>query len=226
MDELETLEIETGPQPVAAVIWLHGLGADAHDFEPVVPILNLGPDRPMRFIFPNAPVQPVTINGGMSMRSWYDILGLEAGSREDVAGVRAIAGPIAALLDREQQRGLSADRILLAGFSQGGAMALYTGLRYPSPLAGILALSCYLPDAASLEAELPAANRAVPIFMAHGNADPVVAPSLGQKSFQQLLAAGCEVSWKSYPMPHSVIPEELADIRQFLDAQVRPLAAR
>ena len=220
MPELETLELETGPEPLASVIWLHGLGADAHDFEPAVPMLDLGPERPVRYVFPNAPVRPVTINGGMAMRAWYDIVGLDGGLREAESDVREVAGPIRELIERERARGLRASRIFLAGFSQGGAMALFTGLRYPQPLAGILALSCYLPVAASLEAEMTEAGREVPIFMAHGTADPVVPVTLGRKSYAVLQAAGCNVSWHSYPMQHAVIPEELADIRRFLGQQI------
>lgn len=222
---LETLELETGPDPVASVVWMHGLGADAHDFEPVVPMLALDARRPLRYVFPNAPVRPVTVNAGMRMRAWYDIRDLDISSRGDLDGVRESAAAITQLIEQERARGFAADRILLAGFSQGGAMALFAGLRYRDTLAGIIALSCYLPDPDTLAVEMPAANRGVPIFMAHGDLDPVVAPALGRSSRERLEAAGCSVSWHSYPMPHAVIPQELADIRSFLDRVISPRPA-
>lgn len=220
--DLDTLDIETGADPVSSIIWMHGLGADAHDFEPVVPMLALDPPRAVRYVFPNAPVRPVTINGGMRMRAWYDIRDFDIDKRGDLDGLRESADAVARLIRREQAAGFPAGRIFLAGFSQGGAMALYTALRQPEPLAGIIALSCYLPEPDSLSAEMPEANREMPIFMAHGDQDPVVAPALGRISCERLQAAGCQVSWHSYPMPHAVIPQELADIRAFLDREVRP----
>ena len=218
MEALETLVIETGPRPVGAVIWLHGLGADAHDFEPVVPMLGLGPDRQLRYIFPNAPVRPVTVNGGMPMRAWYDIASLGGTSAgEDEPGIRSSAQAIESLIREQESAGLDPGRVLLAGFSQGGAMALHTGLRQSRRLAGILALSCYLPLSARLGVEMTAASREVPIFMAHGEADPVVPIGMGRASCELLLAAGCDLRWHSYPMMHAVIPEELRDIREFFD---------
>ncbi len=221
MYSLDILEAETGQPAVATVIWLHGLGADAHDFEPVVPLLGLGPERPLRFVFPNAPTRPVTINGGMVMRAWYDIFGFDATSREDEAGVRAISEDITALIHAEVERGVAAEQVFLAGFSQGGAMALFSGLRYPFKLGGLLALSCYLPAGDSLAAEMSEENRGTPIFMAHGSQDPVVSPKLGEISREKLLAENCDLRWHSYDMDHTVTPEELMDIRQFLDALVK-----
>lgn len=219
MTELSTVEHETGPEPDAALIWLHGLGADAHDFEPVVPILSLGPGRPLRFVFPNAPIRPVTINAGMQMRAWYDIGDLDPdGHPEDETGIRAAARSVDALIDAQIALGIGAQRIVLGGFSQGGATALFTGLRYPRRLAGVIGLSCYLPLAGTLPAELSADNRSTPIFQGHGSADPVVPEWIGRTSHEQLVAAGCEASWHTYPVPHAVIPEELADVREFLDA--------
>ena len=222
--ELDTLDMETGPDPVASIIWMHGLGADAHDFEPVVPMLALDAARAVRYVFPNAPVRPVTINGGMRMRAWYDIRDFDINTRGDLDGLRESADAVVRLIERERASGFPPGRIFLAGFSQGGAMALYTALRQPEPLAGIIALSCYLPEPDSLDAEMPAANREVPIFMAHGDLDPVVAPALGRMSRERLEAAGCRVSWHTYAMPHAVIPQELADIRAFLDRELRPLS--
>ena len=212
---LTTTEHQTGADPKAAVIWMHGLGADAHDFEPVVPVLDLGPERPVRYVFPNAPMRPVTINGGMVMRAWYDVLGFGPESPEDQPGIRGSAEEIGALIEREEKRGIPPERIVIAGFSQGGATALYTALRYPKRLAGILALSAYLPMPESLPAEAHPANQRAPIFMAHGEADHVLPIWIGRHAYEKLLALNYEISWKSYPMMHGVIPEELADIREF-----------
>lgn len=218
MTELSTLEHETGPDPDAAVIWLHGLGADAHDFEPVVPVLALGPGRPVRFVFPNAPVRPVTLNAGIPMRAWYDIGDLDPDGRpEDEAGIREAAVSVGALVQAQLRRGIPSPRIVLGGFSQGGATALFTGLRYSSRLAGIIGLSCYLPLPGSLAAELSADNRSTPVFQGHGSADPVVPEWLGRAAHEQLVAAGLTVDWRTYAMPHAVIPEELNDVRAFLD---------
>jgi phospholipase/carboxylesterase len=215
---LETVERETGGKPTASVIWMHGLGADAYDFDPVVPLLDLGPDRPVRYVFPNAPVRPVTVNGGYRMRAWYDVRGIEINAGEDDAGIRDSAAAIEALISRELGRGIAADRIVLAGFSQGGAMALHTGLRYSSKLAGLLILSAYLPLADSVAAEALAANRSTPIFMGHGEVDNVVPLWIARASRDQLTKLGYAVQWHTYPMPHSVAPEELQDIRAFLAA--------
>jgi len=213
---LETIEVETAPNPEAAIIWLHGLGADGHDFEPVVPELVRAGERAWRFVFPHAPVQAVTLNGGMRMRAWYDILGFERGAREDVDGFRRTDRAVRALIEREAQRGIAAERVVLAGFSQGGAVTLYSGLRYPERLAGLMALSCYLPLAARLAAERSAANTATRIFMAHGLADGVLPIGMGLASRQLLESQGYGVEWHQYPMAHSVCPAELTDIRQFL----------
>jgi len=210
------VEIETGPAPGAAVIWLHGLGADGHDFEPMVPELVGRGERALRFIFPHAPVRPVTLNGGLPMRAWYDILGLHRGAEQDEAGLRASERGVQALIRAQQAHGIGAARIVLAGFSQGGAMALYSGLRYPEPLAGIIGLSCYLPIIAALEAERHAANRATPILLAHGEYDSIVDPAYGKATRTTLEQAGHRVEWHSYPMAHAVCSEEVAAIAAFL----------
>ena len=207
---MDALRIETGRDPEAAIIWLHGLGADGHDFEPIVP--ELGLERPVRFVFPNAPIRPVTINQGMRMRAWYDILQL-GGGPEDEAGLRA-SQQLTEELIREQ--GLPANRIVLAGFSQGGAIALLTGLRHPERLAGVMALSTYLPIAGKLAAERSDANRDVPIFMAHGSYDDLIPMGRAQASREALKALGYSVEWHDYPMPHSVCAPEIADISAFL----------
>jgi phospholipase/carboxylesterase len=212
---LDAIEIETAPNPATSVIWLHGLGADGNDFAPIVAELEL-PTAPIRFVFPHAPLQPVTINNGMVMRAWYDILGADLARREDERGVRASQGLVEALIAREKARGIAARRILLAGFSQGGAIALQTGLRHPERLAGIMALSTYVPIAESLAAEAHAANRDVPIFMAHGLYDPVVPVAAARRSCALLERLGYAVEWHEYPMPHSVAPQELDDIGAWL----------
>lgn len=213
---LEAIEVDTAPRPDAAVIWLHGLGADGHDFEPVVPELVRPRERAWRFVFPHAPVQPVTINGGMRMRAWYDIRGLERTAVEDLEGFRRTDAAVKALIEREVERGIPPSRIVLAGFSQGGAVTLYSGLRYPERLAGLMALSCYLPLRSSLAAERAPANLGAGIFLAHGLADNVVPVALGLASRQVLEAEGYAVEWHQYPMAHSVCPQELGDIRAFL----------
>jgi phospholipase/carboxylesterase len=213
---LQTIEVETAPNPIAAVIWLHGLGADCHDFEPLVPEIVPRRERAWRFVFPNAPVRPVTINGGMSMRAWYDILGFDRRVLEDAAGFRDTDARIGALIAQQIERGIPANRIVLAGFSQGGAVSLYTGLRYPARLAGILALSCYLPLAGALAAERAPANAGVPIFMAHGLEDGVLPIAMGLDSREVLKGLGFAVEWHQYRMAHSVSQPEVADIREFL----------
>ena len=213
---LETIEVETQPKPTAAIIWLHGLGADGHDFEPVVPEIVLPSERAWRFVFPNAPVRPVTLNNGMRMRAWYDIKSLDRGAVEDLAGFQASAAQIGELVAREAGRGIAAQRIVLAGFSQGGAVSLYMLSRYAQTLAGVMALSCYLPAARTLAADKVAANDKTPVFMAHGQYDPVIAVSAGQQSRDALKAGGYAVDWHEYPMAHSVCPEEISDIRKFL----------
>jgi len=216
---LETIEIETAPQPTAAVIWLHGLGADGNDFAPIVPELELNDLPAVRFVFPHAPKMPVTINNGFVMRAWYDVgLGdLDGKShREDEQGVRASQAAIERLIARENERGIASRNIVIAGFSQGGAIALQTGLRHPQRLAGIMALSTYLPLAESLPVEAAAANRDVPIFYAHGTYDPVIPPAMAIASREQLTASGYAVQWHEYPMPHSVCAEEITAISAWL----------
>jgi phospholipase/carboxylesterase len=212
---LERIEIETGPRPGAAVIWLHGLGADGHDFEPIVPELGLPADKPVRFIFPHAPIRPVTINMGMRMRAWYDILQL-GGGPEDEKGIRESQGLLEKLIQNEKTRGIPAGRIALAGFSQGGAIVLQTALRHPERLAGVLALSTYLPLSPRLEAERNPMNADVPVFMAHGSYDNMIPMDRAERSRDALAALGYKVEWHDYAMPHSVCPEEIRDIAGFL----------
>jgi phospholipase/carboxylesterase len=212
---METLEIETGPQPGAAVIWLHGLGADGHDFEPIVPELDLPEAPQVRFVFPHAPVRPVTLNQGMRMRAWYDIFRL-GGGPEDEAGIRASEGLLKGLIGKEKTRGIPASKIVLAGFSQGGAIALQAALRYPERLAGVLALSTYLPLAGHVEKERSEQNRSTPIFMAHGTYDDIIPVHRADDSRRLLEKLGYPVEWHSYPMPHSVCPPEIGDISAFL----------
>jgi phospholipase/carboxylesterase len=213
---LDSIEIATGQAPSLAVLWLHGLGADGRDFEPIVPELRL--PIPVRFIFPHAPVRPVTINGGMAMRAWYDILGFSRTAAEDAAGIRASAAAVTELIDREVERGIPTERIVLAGFSQGGAVALHTALREPRALGGVMALSTYLPLAGLVAAERSSANAGLPIFMAHGTADNVLPLSLGESSRRALEALGYAVEWHSYPMAHSVCLEEISAIAAWLSA--------
>ena len=207
-------EVTTGTAPQLAVIWLHGLGADGHDFEPVVPELKL--KFPARFIFPHAPVRPVTINHGMPMRAWYDILGWGSQVRQDVAGIHASSAAVARLVDHEIGRGIPAERIVLAGFSQGGAVALHAALRESRTLAGVIALSTYLPLASTLADERSAANARIPIFMAHGTADAVVPLTLGESSRRTLESLDYSVEWRSYAMAHTVCMEEVAAIGAWL----------
>ena len=216
---LDAIEIETGSNPASAVIWLHGLGADGHDFEPIVPELRLPASLSLRFVFPHAPVRPVTLNNGMRMRAWYDIFQL-GGGPEDEAGVRASQALVEAMIAEQRRQGIEARRIVLAGFSQGGAIALQTALRHPEPLAGVLALSTYLPIAATLEAERSDANRSVPIFMAHGLYDDIIPLRKAELSKDLLAKAGYAVEWKTYPMPHSVCAEEIGDIARFLSRRL------
>jgi phospholipase/carboxylesterase len=211
---LEAIELETGKGPTTSIIWLHGLGADGHDFEAIVPELDL-PAIPIRFVFPHAPMRPVTINAGMVMRAWYDVSDA-AIRREDEAGVRASQACLEALIGREKERGTSANRLLLAGFSQGGAIALHTGLRHRERLAGVMALSCYLPVADKLAAEAHPANRGVPVFMGHGSEDPIVALARAVESREMLRREGYAVEWHDYRMPHSVCLEEIHDISAWL----------
>ena len=213
---LPCIEKEPTQPAVASVIWLHGLGADGHDFEPIVPELRLPADLPIRFIFPHAPVQPVTINGGMAMRAWYDILEANLGRRVDEAGVRASAEQVAQLIEREVERGIPHNKIVLAGFSQGGAITLFLGLRYPKRLAGLLALSTYLPCPETLAAERSAAMKDAPLFMAHGSYDPIVPLTLARDTERRLRELDYAPVFQEYPMPHSVCGPEVQDIRNFL----------
>jgi phospholipase/carboxylesterase len=213
---LETIDVQTAPSPDAAVIWLHGLGADGHDFEPIVPELVRPGEHAWRFVFPHAPVRPVTINNGMRMRAWYDLKGLDRNAEQDVAGFRDTEALVGELIARERERGIRAERIVLGGFSQGGAVSLYVAPRFMEKLAGVLALSCYLPCEASFAAERRPANDATPIFMAHGRADGVLPMSLGVRSRDHLQALGYRVEWHDYPMAHAVCPPEIAAIREFL----------
>jgi phospholipase/carboxylesterase len=205
---VDAVELETGPNPAASVIWLHGLGADGHDFEPIVPELRL--PKPVRFVFPHAPVRPVTINQGMRMRAWYDIFQFGGGA-EDEAGIRASQKLVEELIKAEKGR-----KIVLAGFSQGGAIVLQTALRHPEQLAGVLALSTYLPLAATLEGERSHANKDLPIFMAHGQFDDLIPIERAERSRDFLAQLGYPVEWHAYPMPHSVCAPEIDDISRFL----------
>ena len=213
---LETIEFESAPNPRATLIVLHGLGADGNDFVPIAQELDLSAVGPVRFVFPHAPVRPVTINGGYRMRAWYDILGTELVRREDEAGLRASQADVAALIDREATRGIAPGRVVLMGFSQGCAMTLLTGLRYPERLAGLACLSGYLPLAAQTATERSDANALVPIFMAHGLMDPVVPLIRATESRDALAALGYAIEWHTYPMPHSVSPQEVQDLNAWL----------
>lgn len=220
MEVLDSLEVEPHASPTASVVWLHGLGADGHDFKPMVPELRMPEAIPVRFVFPHAPERSITINQDMVMRAWYDITGFEQESREDTAGIRDSAEHVNRLILREQERGIPFSRIVLAGFSQGGAVALHAGLRFPQTLAGIMALSAYLPLADTVEVEASEANRPTPIFMAHGTLDPVVPVQMGKMSFDFLERKGFKPSWKDYPMPHAVCPEEIRDIGVWLQSRL------
>lgn len=221
MSLLETVEIATGDHPEAAVIWMHGLGADGNDFLPIVRELDLSECPAIRFVFPNAETMPVTINNGYVMRAWYDILGMDLVRREDEMGLRKSQNQIEQLIAREIERGIPAERIILAGFSQGCAMTLQTGLRYPKKLAGMLCLSGYLPLADKLSAERSEANRSTPIFMAHGRVDPVVQIARAETSRDFLTSLGYAIEWKDYSMPHSVCEEEIDDIGHVITRWLR-----
>jgi phospholipase/carboxylesterase len=218
---LPAIEIETARPPDAAVIWMHGLGDDGHGWSEIVPALRLPGTAAIRFLFPHAPVMPVTINNGFRMRAWYDISENDLRNRADLAGVRRSQALVEALMAREQARGIAARRIVLAGFSQGGAIALHAGLRHPQRIAGILALSTYLIAPESLAAEAAAANRDVPIFMAHGTQDPVIQFRWAEASRDFLAQSGYRVEWHAYPMPHTAVLEEIQAAGMFL---VRALA--
>jgi len=216
---LETIEIETAPKPSAAVIWMHGLGADGNDFAPIVPELRIANAPAIRFVFPHAPMMPVTINNGYVMRAWYDVSfgDLEGKTKQaDEKGVRASQAAIEQLIAREVSRGIAAEKIVVAGFSQGGAIALQTGLRHAEKLAGIMALSTYLPLAQSLATEAAPANRSIPVFYAHGTHDAVIPMAMAKASREALLAVGYKIDWHEYPMQHSVCVEEIGDIGRWL----------
>jgi phospholipase/carboxylesterase len=214
---LELIELATGAEPKGTVIWMHGLGADGWDFVPIVRELPLPQDLHLRFIFPHAPVRPVTINNGHEMRAWYDIKMNDISRVPDEAGIRESQASIEALIAREEKRGVSADRIVLAGFSQGGAIALQAGLRHRERLAGIVALSTYLPLEDSLDREAAAANKRTPIFMAHGTQDPVIPVPLAEASKRALEQRGYDVAWQTWPMPHSVCAEEVEELGGFFN---------
>ena len=213
---LEAIVSDTGPDPRHCVIVMHGLGADGNDFVPIVRELDLPSGAAIRFIFPHAPTRPVTINGGYVMRAWYDIVNADLTRREDESGVRMSQRQIEAIMAQEKARGVAASNIVLAGFSQGGAIALQTGLRHGERLGGILALSTYLPRADSVTGERSAANQGVPIFMAHGVQDPVIALARAEASRDKLASLGYAVEWHEYRMPHSVCPQEVLDIGTWL----------
>ena len=217
---LEAVEINPTGTPRACIIWLHGLGADGHDFEPLIPQLDIVDRLGVRVVLPHAPYRPVTINGGMEMPAWYDIRAADFQQGQDSAGIQESGRQLRELIQREVDSGIPAEHILLAGFSQGGAIVLHAGLRYPQPLAGILALSTYVPLADSLATEATAANSQVPILMAHGMQDPVVPVKLALQSRDLLTALGYQVSWHSYPMPHAVCPEEISDVRDWLQQRL------
>jgi phospholipase/carboxylesterase len=213
---LETIEFETAPNPTASIIILHGLGADGNDFLPIAQELDLASVGPVRFVFPSAPSRPVTINGGYVMRAWYDILGTDLARREDEAGLRESQGLIEALIVKERARGIAANRIVLAGFSQGCAMTFMAGLRHAERLGGLLGMSGYLPLADLTATERSAANVGVPIFQAHGSADPMITMARATASRDALVALGYPVEWHAYPMPHSVCPQEIVDMNHWL----------
>jgi phospholipase/carboxylesterase len=213
---LEFVEVATHDDPAYSVIWLHGLGADGHDFEPIVPHLGLAPGLPLRFIFPHALMRPITINGGAVMRAWYDIVEISTSRGQDKAGIENSAEKVEALILQEIERGIPASRIILAGFSQGGAMALHVGLRFPQKLAGIMALSAYLLFPEKLNDEFSEANASTPVFIGHGTQDPMVPFALGEAVRTQLQAGLWPVDWHQYPIPHSVSQPEIADIGRWL----------
>ena len=217
---LPCIEKTTGPNPRHAVIWLHGLGADGNDFLPIVPELVDPKWPPLRFVFPHAPVRPITINGGMAMRAWYDISGQEIAQRQDETGIRSSIVLLEELIEREIARGIPGENIFLAGFSQGGAIVLAGGIRHAQRLGGIVALSTYLPMAEKTDAEASAANRATPIFMAHGMLDPTISHALGEMSRDYLVQRGFAVAWHAYPMAHQVCMEEIADLRTWLGSRL------
>jgi len=216
MSEIEYIELQTGINPTWSVIWLHGLGADGHDFESIAPQLGFRDSPSVRFIFPHAPIRPITINGGMRMRGWYDIKGMAFDREEDRGGLEQSSEIVKNLIEQENQRGVATDRIILAGFSQGGAVVLFTGLRLKQKLAGIIALSTYLPVAESTDAERLSVNQDTPIFMAHGTEDTVIPLVLAQHSHGMLVQMKYNIDWRTYAMPHAVSPQEIQDIVRFM----------
>ncbi len=216
MSDESPVIIEAAGVHLASVIWLHGLGADGHDFEPIVPELHLEPALGIRFIFPHAPQRPVTINGGMAMRAWYDVQSPDLTQMEDSAAIDESGRFLHKLVDAEINQGIKSHKIVVAGFSQGGAIALHGGLRYPDPLAGILGLSCYLPRLAQLQAEATSSNFRTPILMMHGTEDPIIPIAQGRTSRDHLMQAGYDVTWHEYPMPHSVCMEEITEVGEWL----------
>ena len=214
MQTPETVEVTTGENPRGSVIWLHGLGADGHDFEPIVPELRLPSDLSLRFVFPHAPVQPVTINGGMAMRSWYDIVSFDSEGRADRAGVLESSELLEGLIAREIERGIAPNKIVIAGFSQGGAVAIHTALQTEHKIAGLMALSTYM--ALPEDAASAVSRKDLPIFMAHGSFDPVLRMEWGRSSADRLIEAGYAIDWHEYPMAHAVCPQEIADISHWL----------
>lgn len=214
---LPSIEITPTQEPIGSIIWLHGLGADGNDFAPIVPELNLQQTYPMRFIFPHAPERPVTINNGYVMRAWYDIISLSIDHRADQEGIKESVLQVQALIEQEEKKGISTENIILAGFSQGAVIALHTGLTLPKKLRGILALSGYLPQASTVLSHATPANKQVPIFIGHGTQDMVVPYFLGEALHKQLKQEGYPVTWKDYPMSHSVCAEEIRDIANWIE---------
>jgi len=220
-DLLDCVEIEPRKPARGSVVWLHGLGADGNDFVPIVPHLGIGDDLALRFVFPHAPRIPVSLNMGMVMPAWYDITGPDLRHRQDVPGIRRSEAQVRALVERELERGVPSRRILLAGFSQGGALAVHVALRFPQPLAGTIALSTYLVMGEQLEAEIASANRGLPVFQAHGNSDPMVPIERGEALRDALAEAGCEVEWHEYGMAHEVCLEEIEAIGAWMRTQLQ-----
>lgn len=214
--EEAAVEVETGPQPTASIIWLHGLGADGHDFEPIIPELRLPLTLPLRFVFPHAPLRAVTINNGYVMRAWYDIAMSERGLEQNHEHIRESEKLLQAVIEKEIRRGIPCENVVLAGFSQGGAIALHVGLRYPETLAGIMALSAPVPYAESLVAEVHPANAAVPVFIAHGTDDRVVPYDLVQQAHRRMEARGLKLERHTYVMGHTLVPDEIRDIAAWL----------
>ncbi len=216
-NRLQTIEILPKEKQQYSVIWMHGLGADGHDFEAIVPELGLTDGHGIGFIFPNAPIQPVSINGGMEMRSWYDILEMSFVRKVDIVGISQSSAAVELLIEKEMDKGIVSENILLAGFSQGGVIALHTGLRFPKKLAGILALSTYLPTIEMVKAEASQENSVIPIFMAHGKMDTVIDFQIAKQAYQDLQQLKYPIIWKEYAMQHSVCQQEIKDISAFIN---------